>query len=66
MEVPASEYVMYKRRWKWLGIENSIIHTLDTSGSINGYDKHFVIGRKGHNANSVLLRIIASSGSLPS
>ena len=32
------------------GAENSIIHTLDTSGSINGYDKHFVIGRKGHNA----------------
>ncbi len=49
------------------GAESSIVHLLDTSGSVNGYDKHFVIGRKGHNAaNTVLMRIIASSGSLPS
>ena len=64
----AGEYVMaINADGSGFGAENSIIHTLDTSGSINGFDKHFVIGRKGHNAaNSVLLRIIASSGSLPS
>ncbi len=64
----AGEYVMaINADGSGWGAENSIIHTLDTSGSINGYDKHFVIGRKGHNAaSSVLLRIIASSGSLPS
>jgi hypothetical protein len=49
------------------GTEGSTIHLLDTSGSFNGYDKHFVIGRTGHNsAASVELRIIESSGSLPS
>ena len=64
----AGEYVMaINADGSGFGAENSIIHTLDTSGSINGFDKHFVIGRKGHNAaSSVLLRIIASSGSLPS
>ena len=49
------------------GQETSTVHLLDTSGSINGYDKHFVIGRNGHNAAaSVEIRIIAASGSLPS
>ena len=49
------------------GIEDSIVHLLDTSGSVNGFDKHFVIGRKGHNAaSSVLIRITESSGSIPS
>ena len=49
------------------GQESSTVHLLDTSGSINGYDKHFVIGRNGHNAAaSVEIRIIAASGSLPS
>ena len=64
----AGEYVMaINGDGSGWGAESSIVHLLDTSGSINGYDKHFVIGRKGHNAaNSVLLRIIASSGSLPS
>ena len=48
------------------GNESSIIHLLDTSGSINGYDKHFVIGRRGHNAaNSVVIRLTESSGSIP-
>ena len=64
----AGEYVMcINGDGGGFGIESSEIHLLDTSGSINGYDKHFVIGRKGHNAaNSALIRIIASSGSLPS
>ena len=49
------------------GQEASTVHLLDTSGSINGYDKHFVIGRNGHNsAASVEIRIIEASGSLPS
>ena len=49
------------------GQESSTVHLLDTSGSINGYDKHFVIGRNGHNsAASVEIRIIEASGSLPS
>ena len=49
------------------GVEGAEIHLLDTSGSINGYDKHFVIGRKGHTAAaSVVIRLIESSGSLPS
>ena len=49
------------------GQEPSTIHLLDTSGSFNGYDKHFVIGRNGHNsAASVEIRIIEASGSLPS
>ena len=64
----AGEYVMcINGDGGGFGIESSEIHLLDTSGSINGYDKHFVIGRKGHNAaSSALIRIIASSGSLPS
>ena len=49
------------------GAEASIIHLLDTSGSFNGYDKHFVIGRTGPNAaSSIDLRLIPASGSLPS
>ena len=49
------------------GAEASIIHLLDTSGSFNGYDKHFIIGRTGPNAaSSIDLRLIPASGSLPS
>tara|TARA_A200000159_G_scaffold162041_1_gene185097 strand:+ start:3641 stop:8635 length:4995 start_codon:yes stop_codon:yes gene_type:complete len=49
------------------GEESSKIHLLDTSGSFNGYDKHFVIGRTGQNAaTSVSIRILPASGSLPS
>jgi len=49
------------------GEESSKIHLLDTSGSFNGYDKHFVIGRTGQNAaSSVSIRILPASGSLPS
>ena len=64
----AGEYVMsINADGGGFGIENSTMHLLDTSGSINGFDKHFVIGRKGHNAaSSVLIRITESSGSIPS
>lgn len=64
----AGEYVMsVNADGGGFGIENSIVHLLDTSGSVNGYDKHFVIGRKGHNAaSSVVIRITESSGSIPS
>ena len=64
----AGEYVMaINADGGGFGAEPSEVHLLDTSGSINGYDKHFVIGRKGHNAAaSIQLRVIASSGSLPS
>ena len=49
------------------GAEPSVIHLIDTVGSINGYDKHFVIGRSGQNAvTSAEIRIIPASGSLPS
>ena len=49
------------------GAEASTIHLLDTSGSFNGYDKHFIIGRTGPNAaSSIDLRLIPASGSLPS
>ena len=64
----AGRYVMAVKAdgGSW-GQEGSTIHLLDTSGSVNGYDKHFVIGRTGHNsAASVELRIIEASGSLPS
>jgi hypothetical protein len=47
------------------GIENSVVHLLDTSGSINGYDKHFVIGAKAQNsATTMRLKVLAVSGSL--
>ena len=64
----AGEYVMAVSAdgGNW-GAEASVVHLLDTSGSVNGYDKHFVIGRTGQNAAaSVEIRMIASSGSLPS
>ena len=49
------------------GAEPTVIHLIDTVGSINGYDKHFVIGRSGQNAvTSAEIRIIPASGSLPS
>ena len=59
----AGEYVMsINADGSGFGNESSIIHLLDTSGSINGYDKHFVIGRRGHNAaNSVVIRLTESS-----
>jgi hypothetical protein len=48
-----------------LGAAPSNIHLLDTSGSINGYDKHFVIGVKGQNsATTMRLKVLAVSGSL--
>ena len=48
-----------------LGATNSTIHLLDTSGSINGYDKHFVIGAKAQNsATTMRLKVLAVSGSL--
>ena len=64
----AGEYVMsINADGSGFGIESSTMHLLDTSGSINGYDKHFVIGRRGHNAaNSVVIRLTESSGSIPS
>lgn len=64
----AGEYVMsINADGGGFGNENSTIHLLDTSGSINGFDKHFVIGRKGHNAAaSVVIRLTESSGSIPS
>ena len=37
-----------------LGAAASNIHLLDTSGSINGYDKHFVIGVKGQNSATTM------------
>ena len=63
----AGEYVMsINADGSGFGIESSTMHLLDTSGSINGYDKHFVIGRRGHNAaNSVVIRLTESSGSIP-
>ena len=64
----AGEYVLVQNNDNGgFGVEGAEIHLLDTSGSINGYDKHFVIGRKGHTAAaSVVIRLIESSGSLPS
>ena len=64
----AGEYVMsINADGSGFGIESSTMHLLDTSGSINGYDKHFVIGRRGHNAaSSVVIRLTESSGSIPS
>ena len=64
----AGEYVLVQNNDNGgFGVEGAAIHLLDTSGSINGYDKHFVIGRTGHTAaSSVVIRLIESSGSLPS
>ena len=64
----AGEYVLSQNNDNGgFGVEGAAIHLLDTSGSVNGYDKHFVIGRKGHTAAaSVIIRLTESSGSLPS